>query len=272
MRHRISVLLAALIFVAMPQLSALQAQEEIHGKRVIGGEPTDIKKHPWQVALNIKIDGATYLCSGSFIAPQWVVTAAHCFYEENGPGVAKQGDVKLKAGVTNYLAQGNWLVAENFVVNKDYNGDTHKDDIALIKLASLPADADTIPLLDPSITLNPGQDLEVTGWGVTESGAPSPDLRKASVPYVDNATCNAPNSYNGRALPGMMCAGQRDGGVDSCQGDSGGPLVWNSADGPVLVGVVSWGDGCARKLKYGLYTRVTAYRDWINRVIFTGAQ
>jgi secreted trypsin-like serine protease len=65
----------------------------------------------------------------------------------------------------------------------------------------------------------------------------------------------------------MMCAGRREGGVDSCQGDSGGPLVWKTPDGPVLVGIVSFGDGCARKLKYGVYTRLANYRDWIQRVM-----
>ena len=87
------------------------------------------------------------------------------------------------------------------------------------------------------------------------------------MPYADTAVCNDPASYNGGVRPGMMCAGYREGGIDACQGDSGGPLVWRTPDGPVLVGVVSFGDGCARKLKYGIYTRVSAYREWIDRAI-----
>jgi trypsin len=264
--HRINLLLVTFALAVIP-LSELRAQEEVSRKRVIGGHPTDIKKHPWQAALNIKIGLATHFCSGSFIAPGWVLTAAHCFSE----GLVHPEGVKLKTAVTDRL-QGNWVVAKKVIVNKSYNSDSHEDDIALIKVVGMPAGAKTIPLLDPSVTLAPGQDLEVTGWGATESGTSSRELREATVPYVDNATCNEPNSYNGRALPGMICAGKREGGIDSCQGDSGGPLVWNSKDGPVLVGVVSWGDGCARELKYGLYTRVTAYREWINHVIRLGSQ
>ncbi len=79
----------------------------------------------------------------------------------------------------------------------------------------------------------------------------SETLQKAEMPLVDNA-CN-------RAIkPGMMCAGYREGGIDSRQGDIGGSLVLRGKDGPVLVGVVSWGEGCARKLRYGVYARVDA--------------
>ena len=110
----------------------------------------------------------------------------------------------------------------------------------------------------------------MTGWGRTKEGDEKPAsevLQKGEVPYIENATCNAKDAYDGKIKPGMMCAGYRDGGVDSCQGDSGGPLVLRGQDGPVLVGVVSWGEGCARKLRYGIYTRVTAYSDWIAKTI-----
>lgn len=100
-----------------------------------------------------------------------------------------------------------------------------------------------------------------------DCGRPSPILRKASVPVVDTAVCNGPDSYNGQIKEHMICAGHKEGGIDSCQGDSGGPLVLNGADGAVLVGVVSWGKGCAQKLKYGVYTRVAENRNWINRVV-----
>ena len=102
------------------------------------------------------------------------------------------------------------------------------------------------------------------------AGADRTDLLKASVPYTDTSTCNEAAAYNGRIGPGMMCAGFKEGGVNSCQGDSGGPLVWRTAEGPVLVGIVSFGEGCARKLKYGVYTRVSAFGDWIDRVTAAG--
>ncbi len=97
MRFRAHLMLAGLaLLLAGAPLTRLHAQQQkTHGKRIIGGEPTDIKQHPWQVALNIKIGKDTYLCSGSFVAPGWVLTAAHCFSKNTVPR-----DVKLKAGVT----------------------------------------------------------------------------------------------------------------------------------------------------------------------------
>ena len=244
--------------------SALAA--EIIGKRIFGGEPTDISKHPWQVALNIDVGSQTYLCSGSIIAQRWIVSAAHCFSTSGN-----SASIRVKAGVNDYnAADGIWLSPAKIVVHPHYNTTTNENDIALIELSEAPHGS-IIPLIDSKSSLPPGTALEVTGWGLTEDGRPSRELRMAVVPYVDNAICNNPSSYNGSILPGMMCAGRREGGVDSCQGDSGGPLVWEKPDGAVLVGVVSFGEGCARKLKYGVYTRLSLYRDWINQVVLSAA-
>jgi trypsin len=249
------------LFAVMVGASCPSAQEEIKsfGRRIVGGEPTTIEEHPWQIALQ---SIGLFHCGGSIVAYRWVLTAAHCFHP-----VPEAGKVKVKAGATNYLADGVWTDIEQIVVHEAYNPITQMNDIALLKLKS-PPNGKIIPMADASLVLPVAEPLEVTGWGTTsEGGKPSSDLLKATVPYVDNATCNASESYNGGIGSGMMCAGHRDGGVDSCQGDSGGPLVWKSPDGPVLVGVVSFGEGCARKLKYGVYTRVSAYRDWIVKTI-----
>ena len=153
------------------------------------------------------------------------------------------------------------------MIHEAYNTVTQENDLALIKLRTQPPGR-VIPLASSKIAIPAGQPLEVTGWGATnEGGSASRGLLKASVPYVDSAACNVPSAYNGAIKAGMMCAGFREGGIDSCQGDSGGPLVWRTADGPVLVGVVSWGEGCARKLKYGVYTQAGRYAEWIGKVI-----
>src|SRR2546428_13202965 len=95
--------------------------------------------------------------------------------------------------------------------------------LALLKLKSTTA-GKVIPLAGADTSLKPGQPLEVTGWAATaQDGDVSHDLRKARVPYAENATCNEPASYHGPILPGMVCAGYRGAGMSSCQGDSGAP-------------------------------------------------
>ncbi len=253
----ILTLLACLPLAAMPAA----AQEEIKpvgNKRIVGGEKTDIRNHPWQVAFDIRIDGKSYLCGGSIIADRWVLTAAHCFKPSTKPG-----EIRAKAGATNYVGAGRWVEAERVVLHEAYNPRTFENDLALVRLKATPA-GQSIPLAKAMLQIPPQTPLEVTGWGATaEDGNTSPHLLKATIPSADQVMCNAANAYAGKIKSGMMCAGFRDGGTDSCQGDSGGPLVWKTSDGPVLVGVVSWGEGCARKLKYGVYSSVSFFRSWI---------
>lgn len=239
-------------------ITGANAQEVIKsksGKRIVGGTKTFIKDHPWQVALII--DGS--LCGGSIIGHRWVLTAAHCI-----PGNIQPKDVRHKSGATLLRSEGSWKDIEKVIVHKGYNPQTYENDIALIKLRRPPI-GKVIPLAKKNQKIEIGQDLEVTGWGAIGEGDDiSEHLLKADVPFVSNKTCNAKEIYNGIISSGMMCAGHKSGGVDACQGDSGGPLVLKDDSGDaILVGVVSWGEGCARKLKYGVYTSVSVYRDWI---------
>lgn len=227
-------------------------------RRIVNGEPADIREHGWQVALSIKSGGVTYACGGSLITKNWLLTAAHCFDSS-----AKKAGVRAKAGVSNYRSSGNWIEAERIIIHSDYNRQTQKNDIALVKLKS-PAPGTTIRYADPTTVPPVNEKLEVTGWGATaENGSASDELMKANVPYVDNSTCNEKNAYKGKISAGMMCAGYAQGGTDACQGDSGGPLVWRKGKEPILVGIVSFGEGCARQLKFGVYTRVSFYHRWI---------
>jgi len=232
------------------------------GRRIVGGEPTTIQEHPWQVALNVVLDGEIFVCGGSLVADRWVLTTGHCFRPST-----KTNDVKVKSGATDLVAEGQWSSIERIVIHEANDPRTHENDLALIRL-SFPAEGRIIPMMKVAQPLTVGQPLEVAGWGATSYGGyAARRLLKATVPYVANDKCNEPAAYNGAVKPSMMCAGYQDGGVDSCQGDSGGPLVWYTADGPLLVGVVSWGDGCARKLRYGIYTRVAMYTDWVAKVV-----
>ena len=114
------------------------AQEPIRpfNRRIVGGEKTDIKQHPWQVALQFK---GNFFCGGSIIGHRWVLTAAHCFKLS-----ARGGDWRAKAGATNHATAGGWAEIERVIVHEKYNPTTYENDIALIKL-KLPAAGRVIP-------------------------------------------------------------------------------------------------------------------------------
>jgi secreted trypsin-like serine protease len=134
---------------------------------------------------------------------------------------------------------------------------TKGDDVAVLTLAE-PLPGETLPLVDANDTASyaPGTEATVLGWGRTAEGAnPSPALRQVQVPIETDAEC-------ARSVPeyrpgAMVCAGYPRGGKDACEGDSGGPMVV----GGRLVGVVSYGRGCARPGQPGIYTRLAGYRD-----------
>lgn len=233
---------------------------KVGGPRIINGEDADIKDYPWQVAILVRKSTGTFLCGGSLIAQRRVLTAAHCFESASRPA-----DVLVKAGATHFLTEGTWIAAERISLHPQFDAKSYQNDVALVALNASTLGS-VIPIADGALVLPDGEPLEITGWGATsEGGSPANQLQKATVPYVANSECNSVNAYAGAVTSQMICAGHREGdSTDSCQGDSGGPLIWKSVNGPVLVGIVSFGSGCARKMRYGVYSRVGSYQAWIS--------
>lgn len=232
--------------------------------KIVGGQVAPDKAFPWQVSIQVSWiadAGDAHFCGGTLYRDRWVITAAHCI---NG----LTADEVVVAPGANVLGPGvRRINAARLIPHPSYVKQTSDNDIALIELkAPVKFDDRTKAASLISSTedgaLASGADLTVTGWGATNMGGDSVrDLRFVNVDFVDRTTCNKTLSYNGEITPNMLCAGQPEGGKDSCQGDSGGPLVL--VNQPRLAGVVSWGEGCAVPLKYGVYTRVTPYAAWI---------
>lgn len=219
------------------------------GPHIVGGEAASTADYPWTVSLTV--EGGKW-CGGTLVAPNKVVTAAHCTegYSATDFGViAGRTDLRTNEGTVAKVTK-LWQ-------HPDFKGVESGDDVSVLTLdKDLPYK--TLPLVDSGDTAlyAEGTDVMTLGWGrITEGGADSPTLRKVTVPVTSDQTCSS--AYDKYLSGKMVCAGLPEGGKDSCQGDSGGPLT----AGGKLVGIVSWGDGCARAKKPGIYTRVISYLD-----------
>jgi secreted trypsin-like serine protease len=207
-------------------------------------------------------------CGGSVIADSWAVTAAHCVLQ---PGVDSDPHrVDLVANTTFYKIGGDRVHVTAIYPNPHYDPRTSDSDIALLRLAAHTQPLRTIDIPNSTDPLPPETHLLVAGWGaLIEGGSGSDYLVSAKMPVVSNTDCNKPESYDGAVTDNMFCAGLRSGGLDACQGDSGGPAVAydDASHRPMLEGVIATGKGCARALKYGVYTAVRRFRSWIDQTI-----
>ncbi|KAK9875214.1 hypothetical protein WA026_006004 [Henosepilachna vigintioctopunctata] len=226
--------------------------------RIVGGTVAYIREFPYQISLQYNKE---HVCGGSVLNEYYILTAAHCVYR----GQIENFDVR--AG-SSYTTEGGVISPVCVIIrNGLYSNKTENNDIAIIKLCvklPLGENIKPIPLPDPNIVLKPGSLATVSGWGYTaeNAGQISVELRKVDVPLVDTFICRVLYLGEGTVTKNMICAGNiAQGGKDSCQGDSGGPLVQNG----VLIGVVSWGYGCARPRYPGVYTKVSNFRDFIKR-------
>jgi len=256
-----------LVFLSYAEAETLSRAET----RIVGGNAVDPNDKKWEFIVSLRYYN-THYCGGSLIAPQWVVTAAHCWWnnQTNQPMPVTSHD---EVGVGSYAQSGLTDYAiDSVYVNPLYDPNLQDNDIALIKLAT-PVSGIHPARLMKSFNLVSGIESWVAGWGITEyGGLLSNDLMEVSVPLIDIYACASDSDYQTARESGyapfslttnMICAGYMEGGKDSCQGDSGGPLISKDGNQWVLTGIVSWGEGCAEANKPGVYTNIRGYSEWI---------
>lgn len=230
-------------------------QPEFVDFRIVGGNAVvNSRRFPWMVSLQ---NNGKHFCGAMLIHPSWILTAKHCLKVTSSPLIMIGG-----------LDLNN---TTEFIMRKIAKSVEHPDlDIALIQLEQPVTDRTPIKV-NNNPNINPGVNTEAIGWGrLSENGSLTSILQEVVLPVVGNDKCSS--LYSDKFQPNNhICAGYDQGQKDACQGDSGGPLIimWDENDlsTQFLVGVTSWGIGCARQGKYGVWVRTSTIIPWLTQNI-----
>jgi trypsin len=233
---------------------------------IVGGNDASPGEYPAVASVSYGI----FSCTGTLISPDTVLTAGHCSSIDAGvvgtpiTWPAPMIDVRIgghRSGEGERVPVSRVFAHENYLATSGY-------DISLLRLSRASTKAPVKVAGAGERSLWSAGTLEtIVGWGVTEEGGDPPDvLQEAQVPVTTDAYCaGAYSQFDART---MVCAGYPEGGIDTCQGDSGGPMFGRASDGSRrVVGTTSFGEGCARPNKPGVYGRVgdDTLREWIRQ-------
>lgn len=231
---------------------------------IVGGQPIGPGQFPFLAAI---YRSGSFRCGGSVLSRSWVLTAAHCVLDTS-PSI-----YRVRTGTNSSVSGGHVVGVAGVEIHPSYSGIDNDFDVALLRLDQ-PTAAPAVPVAttEDRAAYQAATMATTMGWGATSEGSSSATAtaRSVDVPMQSDAACRT--AYPDPSIRGlefraasMVCAAPAAGGKDSCQGDSGGPLVVPRGSGHLLTGVVSWGIGCARAGKPGVYSRLSASSAWIER-------
>lgn len=247
---------------------------------IVGGVDSVPNSWPWAAAIFQRSTRdptkRSFICGGSIIDQQYILSAAHCVVRYEGK--MKAEDFFVKVGGHDVRTSGTFHDVAAVYAHENYRSWRRYNDISLFKLADKLDFSDPkvrpvcLPTADMANLNMTGQKTAVIGWGTTSFMGPiANNLREADIEVIDNQVCDQSyKSVEGNLIAypqgitdNFICAGKMEGGTDSCQGDSGGPLLWQQGNRWYQLGIVSFGYRCAERGYPGVYTRTSSFLKWI---------